>query len=64
MSIHFVSFCRVLTDSQTTEGVEQLLSCFTYEPDKMRALQILGTVSIILSTDRSIRKELGKLFSS
>ena len=43
--LYFFGFlCRVLVDSQTREGVELILSCFTYEPDKMRALQILGTV--------------------
>ena len=41
---HFL-FYRVLVDCQTRQGVEQILSAFTYDPDKMRALQILGTVS-------------------
>ncbi|XP_052234188.1 uncharacterized protein LOC127846731 [Dreissena polymorpha] len=36
---------RVLTDSQTALGMEHILSAFPFENDKMKALNILTTVS-------------------
>lgn len=41
----YLFFNRVLTDSQTKLGAEYILSAFPFENDKVRALNILNTVS-------------------
>ncbi len=42
----FYCVCRVLVDCQTSEGTENILSGLFYEPDKMKACQILSTVRV------------------